>query len=146
MIRQIILAAIASSLAFSAVAQQRLRQQPPATQPAPAAPQSPPEPEPLRPYDPDLMQLSEVIGALAFMSMLCNERDADGWRQRMTEMIEAEGTTPQRKERLAGAFNRGYLGYQPTHRTCGDRSRQVIDGLIAKGQQLARDMSSKYRS
>jgi uncharacterized protein (TIGR02301 family) len=86
------------------------------------------------------------MGALAYMSMLCNERDAEGWRQRMNEMLEAEGTTAQRKERLAGAFNRGYIGYQPTHRACGDRSRQVIDGLVAKGQQLARDMSSRYRS
>jgi uncharacterized protein (TIGR02301 family) len=62
----------------------------------------------------------------------------------MTQLIDAEGSTAQRKERLAGAYNRGYLGHQPAHRTCTDRSRQVIDRMVLQGQRLTREIASRY--
>jgi uncharacterized protein (TIGR02301 family) len=119
---------------------------PPAVHPAPAVQPAPPVPEPPpAAYEPDLLRLAEVMGALAYLSPLCTPapRDAD-WLARMQLLLDAEGTSPGRKERLAGAYNRGYLGYQPTHRACTERSRAALDDLLSQGGRLARELSSKY--
>lgn len=127
-------------LAHGAEAQQRRPASPP---PAKEAPAPAPEPPPAA-YEPDLLKLAEVLGALSYMTELCGESGAAAWRDRMLQLIEAEGTTAQRKERLAGAFNRGYLGHQPAHRSCTDRSRQAVERLIEQGQRLARDIAGRY--
>ena len=36
----------------------------------------------------------------------------------MKALIESEGVTPARRDRLAGAYNRGYRGYALTYRVC----------------------------
>jgi uncharacterized protein (TIGR02301 family) len=114
--------------------------------PTPAPPpkeEAAPEPPPAA-YEPDLLRLAEVIGTLSYMTTLCAQPDSHSWLQRISQLIEAEGTTPQRKERLAGAYNRGYLGHQPAHRICTERSRQVIDRLLLQGQRLTREISTRY--
>lgn len=112
--------------------------------PPPIQEEPPPEPPPLA-YEPDLLRLAEVLGTLSYMGTLCMADDAEGWRQRMSQLIEFEGTTTQRKERLVGAFNRGYLGHQPAYRTCNESARLILDRLVLQGQQLSRAISSRYR-
>src|SRR4051794_24327109 len=63
-----------------------------------------PEPPP-PPYEPQLLRLSEIMGALAFLRPLCGSKDEDEWRGRMTRLIDAEASTQPRKERLAGSYN-----------------------------------------
>jgi uncharacterized protein (TIGR02301 family) len=138
--RRLLLAFCVAAVAFPALAQQRRPAAPP---PPPPKEEPAPEPPPAA-YEPDLLRLSEVIGTLSYMTALCQQPGAEGWPQRMTQLIEAEGTTAQRKERLAGAYNRGYLGHQPAHRTCTDRSRQVIDRMVLQGQRLTREISTRY--
>ena len=121
-----------------ALAQQRRAAPPPAPKEEPV-----PEPPPAA-YEPDLLRLAEVLGALSYMSALCGEPGSADWRLRMAQLIEAEGTTAQRRERLAGAYNRGFLGHQPAHRVCTDRSRQAVERLIDQGQRLARDIAGRY--
>ncbi len=58
----------------------------------------------------------------------------------MTHLIEAEGVTPQRRDRLAGAYNRGYLGISPPIATVPSGLREAIDRFIEQGQRLARDL------
>jgi uncharacterized protein (TIGR02301 family) len=138
--RRAVLALCVALAAVSAEAQQRR----PAAPPPPPAPKAePPEPPPAA-YEPDLLRLAEVMGALSFITALCGEPEAGAWRERMAQLVEAEGTTPQRRERLAGAFNRGFLGHQPAHRRCTDRSRQARERLIAVGQRLTRELASRY--
>src|SRR5689334_18799415 len=91
---------------FAALAQQRGGA--PAAQAARAAPAKPPEPAtpsepPPPPYEKDLLRLSEVVGSLAFLRSLCAGPDATEWPNRMQALLESEGTTPSRRERLAGA-------------------------------------------
>jgi uncharacterized protein (TIGR02301 family) len=139
--RRLLLAACAAAVALPALAQQRR----PAAPPPPPPPKEEPAPEPPpAAYEPDLLRLAEVIGTLSYMTALCQQPGAESWPQRMTQLIEAEGTTVQRKERLAGAYNRGYLGHQPAHRTCTDRARQVIDRMVLQGQRLTREISTRY--
>jgi uncharacterized protein (TIGR02301 family) len=119
-------------------------QQPRRTAPAPAPKEEPaPEPPPAA-YEPELLRLAEILGTLGYMTELCAQPDSDTWPRRIAQLIEAEGTTVQRKERLAGAYNRGYVGHQPAHRICTDRSRIVIDRMIAQGQKLTREIAGRY--
>src|SRR4051812_27056026 len=93
-------------------------------QAARAAPAKPPEPAappseaPPPPYEKDLLRLSEVVGSLAFLRSLCAGPDATEWPKRMQALLDSEGATPARRERLAGAYNRGYRGYALTYRSC----------------------------
>jgi uncharacterized protein (TIGR02301 family) len=143
--RRLLMLVVAVLLAAVPAAAQQPRPRaatPPAPQAVPVAPA--PEPPPAA-YEPELLRLAEVMGALAYLTPLCKpaQRDAD-WLARMQLLLDAEGTTLGRKERLAGAYNRGYLGYQPMHRTCTDRSRAALDDLLAQGGRLARDLATKY--
>jgi uncharacterized protein (TIGR02301 family) len=138
--RRLLILSLVVAVAVPALAQQRR----PA--PAPTLPpkeEAAPEPPPAA-YEPDLLRLAEVLGTLSYMTTLCTQPGSDTWPQRITQLIEAEGTTPQRKERLAGAYNRGYLGHQSTHRACTDRSRQVIDRMLQQGQRLTREIATRY--
>ncbi len=130
--------ALAVVLGLPAEAQQR--------RPAPAPPpkeEPAPEPPPAI-YEPELLRLAEILGALGYLTSLCETKGGDPWRQRMTQLIEAEGTTPQRRDRLAGAWNRGYLGHQPAHRVCTERVREAIDRFIDQGQRLTRELAGRY--
>jgi uncharacterized protein (TIGR02301 family) len=126
----------------SANAQQRPRAAPPAKA-EPAKPEPPPEPPPAA-YEPELLRLSEVLGTLSYMTTLCEQPGSDSWQLRMVQLLEAEGSTVVRKERLAGAYNRGYLGHQPAHRVCTDRSKLVIDRMLEQGQRLTRELATRY--
>ncbi|MBL8589143.1 MAG: TIGR02301 family protein [Methylobacteriaceae bacterium] len=131
--------AAALALAPPALAQQRGRA--PAAPPAEPAPA--PEPPP-PPYEPMLLRLSEIMGALAFLRDLCGERDGEVWRARMGKLLEAEATTEARKARLAGAYNRGYRGFELTYRVCTPAAETAIVRYLAEGQRLARDLSSRW--
>lgn len=132
---------VSLALLSPAGAQQRRGSAPP---PAPPAKEEPIVEPPPASYEPELLRLAEVLGTLSFMTTLCNQTGSASWAQRMAQLVEAEGTTVQRKERLAGAYNRGFLGHQATHRTCTDRSRLVVDQMLQQGQKLTRELASRY--
>lgn len=104
-----------------------------------------PEPEsPAPPYEPQLLQLAEIIGSLAYLRTLCETREAQDWRERMATLLEAEGRSPQRRERLASAYNRGYRAYSATHRTCSDGSQEASARLAQEGEKLAKALASRF--
>ncbi len=128
--------------------------QPARPRPAPPKPAAPkpgeaakqveqPEPPP-PPYEPQLLRLSEIMGALAFLRPLCGSKDEDEWRGRMTRLIDAEASTQPRKERLAGAYNRGYREYAQTYRVCTPSAQLIITRFLDEGGKLARELSSRY--
>lgn len=135
-------------------------QQPPAVQPqrrtprqAPAQPQQaakpeqppaePPEPPPA-PYEKDMLRLAEVIGSLAFLRSLCERQDAPEWPRRMQSLLDAEGTTKGRRERLAGAYNKGYQAYSVTYRVCTNAATEATSRYVKEGDLLARTLSGRY--
>ena len=130
-------------LPMAAEAQQRPQQpaaKPPATKPAEQPPSEPTAP----PYEPQLLQLSEIMGSLAYLRTLCGGREAQDWRTRMTALIEAEGRTPQRRDRLTAAFNRGFKAYSLTHRSCTEASQEASSRLAAEGEALSRALAGRY--
>lgn len=113
---------------------------PPAVQPAPT-----PAPEPLPPaYEPDMLRLAEAIGSLAFLRQLCGAPEAALWRTRMTELLEAEGISAGRKERLAGAYNRGFRGFALTYRTCTAAAEEAATRLSQDGERLSRTLGGRF--
>jgi uncharacterized protein (TIGR02301 family) len=116
---------------------------------APAAPAKPAEPPPAPeppppPYEKDLLRLSEIVGALAFLRSLCAAPDSNEWQARMQALLETEGNTPARRERLAGAYNRGYRGYALTYRTCTPSATEASARYLKEGETLSRNLAGRY--
>ena len=115
---------------------------------APTAPQPPQPLETPAPYERHLLRLAEILGALAWMSQVCGEaapeRDGGAWRARMTALLEAEGATPARRERLAGAYNRGFRGYEANHRACTPNGLAAMRRFLEEGSRIARDIANQY--
>jgi len=111
-----------------------------APQPAAAAVPEPPPP----PYEKELLRMAEIIGSVAFLRSLCTTPDAAEWPQRMQLLMEAEGTTPGRKERLAGAYNRGYRAFAVTYRVCTPSATEATSRYLREGDQIARTLSGRY--
>ena len=95
-------------------------------------------------YENQLLRLSEIMGALAYLRDLCGDGDGAEYRARMAALLDAEGTTPERREKLAGAYNRGYRGYETTYGQCTPNARVAITRFVAEGARLARDISDRY--
>ena len=123
-----------------APSQARPSQQP--SQPQQAAAPAP-EPPPA-PYEKELLRLSEIIGSLAFLRSLCATPDAAEWPQRMTALLDAEGTTPGRRERLAGAYNKGYQAFAMTYRVCTPSAAEATTRYVREGDTLSRSLSGRY--
>jgi uncharacterized protein (TIGR02301 family) len=96
------------------------------------------------PYDRDLLRMSEIIGALAFLRSLCNAADAADWPARMKALIESEGVTPARRDRLAGAYNRGYRGYALTYRVCTPAAHEAAARYVAEGDRLSHALAGRF--
>ncbi len=139
--------AIAPVLVLVALLQTAQAQTPRAPAPArpQAAPATPASPaEQAIPYEPQLLRLAEILGSLSFLRDLCGAGDGDRWRAQMAALIGSEGTTEGRKERLAGAFNKGFRGFEQSYRTCTPNAELVITLYIDEGERIARDVSSRY--
>jgi uncharacterized protein (TIGR02301 family) len=102
-----------------------------------------PEPPP-PPYEPQLLRLSEIMGALAYLRDLCGARDADAYRAKMSALLAVEATSDARKERLAGAFNHGFQGYALTYRTCTPAARVVIARFLDEATRVSKDLANRY--
>ncbi len=113
--------------------------------PSTSNPSSTPPPE-NKAYDPQLMRLAEILGALTYLRNLCGAADAADWRARMQALLDAEGVPAIRRERLAGAFNQGLQGYELSYRTCTANAHLVIQRFLAEGGRIAQDIENRYRA
>jgi uncharacterized protein (TIGR02301 family) len=110
---------------------------------APAVP--PPEQDVApQPYEPDLLKLAEIIGSMAFLRTICEGQEKGIWPARMTKLIEAEGRTQAIKERLAGAYNRGFSSYALVHRECTSVAREAGARLARDGDELSRKLANRF--
>jgi uncharacterized protein (TIGR02301 family) len=117
------------------------QQQPPQQQQAEPAPAVEPPPAP---YEKELLRLAEIMGSLAMLRPLCSAPDSTEWGRRMQVLLDAEGTTPGRRERLAGAYNKGYRAYALTYRICTPSAQEASVRFLAEGEQLARNITGRY--
>ena len=136
--------ALLSALGLSAHAQTRPPAKPAPEKPPAAAPAPPELLETPAPYDRQLLRLSEIMGALAWLTEICGDRPGEQWRQQMATLLEAEAATTRRRERLAGAYNRGFRGYSAMHRRCTPSAQLIITRFLDEGGRIARDVANRY--
>lgn len=137
---------VSTALATTALAQQRPQR--PASPPATQAPAPAPEP-PAPVYEPLMLELSEIMGALSIMSDVCRKPGDSGpfgeaWRAKMAGLIDVEAQTAGMRERLAGAYNRGALTYRTTYRACTPAGRVALERLLADGARIAAEINSRF--
>jgi uncharacterized protein (TIGR02301 family) len=121
------------------------RPRPPGPPRAKAAPQ--PEAPPVEvttPYDPDLQRLAEILGALHFLRSICGSDEGQKWRNEAQSLIDAEAPSGKRHDQMVQSFNRGYLGFRQSYRTCTPAARIIIRRYLEEGAQIARDVTARY--
>ncbi len=114
--------------------------------PKPPTPVEPPPPvaDPPPPYEPQLLRLAEVMGALAYLRDLCGARDADAYRAKMAGLLEAEAKSDARKEALAGAYNRGFGEYGLFYRSCTPAAEEIITRFLDETARISADVANRY--
>jgi len=96
------------------------------------------------PYESELNRLAEILGGLHYLRDLCGAREGQTWRNEMQALIDAEAPSGERRERLTASFNRGYRGFQQTHRTCTPAADFSIRRYLEEGSKIARDITARY--
>lgn len=114
---------------------------------AKSAAQKPVEAEaPPPPYEGQLMRLSEVIGALAFLRDLCGEKDGEEWRDKMSALLDADAPSGPRREKYVSAFNRGFRGYELTYRVCTPNAKAATSRYLDEAGRISRDLTYRFGS
>lgn len=96
-----------------------------------------------KPYDDQLMRLSEILGAVHYLRELCSANDGQLWREHMKTLIDAETASAQRKARITRSFNQGYRNYSRTYTTCTPSAQLAIDRFLAEGVEISEGLAEK---
>ncbi len=111
---------------------------------APNVPPAPPEPPP--PYEPQLLRMAEIMGALTYLRDLCGAHDGAEFRSKMKSLLDADGFDELQRDLLAGAYNRGFEGYSLTYRTCTPAAGEVIARYLAETARIAKELAGRFGS
>jgi len=138
--------AVSLCLASLAAAAQPAERRSPKHAPAPPPAEAPPPPELSAPppYEPQLLRLAEVLGALHHLRTVCTASDADVWRDRMAALIEADAPTPERRDRLAGAFNASFRTWARSYRSCTPAADVAVKRFLQEAGKLASEVRQRY--
>lgn len=90
-----------------------------------------------KPYDDRLLRLSEILGAVHYLRELCGANEGQYWRDRMRDLMDAEGSTALRRAKLTRAFNQGYRSYSRTYNTCSPSAQTAINRFLSEGSELS---------
>jgi uncharacterized protein (TIGR02301 family) len=99
--------------------------------------QSATAPADVRPYDDKLLRLSDILGSVHFLRELCGHTDGQLWRDRMRELMDAEGSSALRRAKLTRGFNNGYRSYSRSYTTCTPSAETATTRLIVEGADIA---------
>jgi uncharacterized protein (TIGR02301 family) len=91
----------------------------------------------VKPYDDKLLRLAEVLGAVHYLRELCGANEGQMWRDRMQDLMTAEGASPIRKARLTKGFNQGYTSYSRTYRACTPSAQTAVSRFMTEGSVIA---------
>ncbi|HMN36602.1 MAG TPA: TIGR02301 family protein [Hyphomicrobium sp.] len=97
-----------------------------------------------KPYDDKLLRLSEILGAIHYLRELCGANEGQYWRDRMRELMEAEGSSTLRRARLTRAFNQGYRSYSRTYNTCSPSAQTAVTRFITEGAELSEGLIKSF--
>ena len=95
-------------------------------------------------YDPQMMRLAEVLGALHYLRELCKANEGQLWRDQMATLIEKEEPTEERRALMIARFNHGFRGYQEIYRQCTPAALEANTRFLEEGEKLAGEIPSRY--
>ena len=90
-----------------------------------------------KPYDSQLMRLSEILGAVHYLRELCGAGEGQTWREQMSALIRAEGSSALRRARLTRSFNEGYRSYSRTYKICTPSAKTAVERFLTEGTDIA---------
>lgn len=134
----------------SLIAPPRPSQPQPQPQAQPPAQRTAPEQKQLRiietppAYEGEMARLAEILGALHYLRPLCGANDGSRWRNEMQLLIETEKAPPERRDRMIASFNRSYVAYEQTYRTCTPAADLAIRRFLDEGARLSREIATRY--
>ncbi len=134
----------AASLLLTLIACLALTPAHPQSKSAPKPPPPPAQEEVPPPYEPQLLRLSELMGSLSYLRDLCGEKDGSDWRNRMSDLIAKEARSDIRKQRLAGAYNRGFRDLEIIYRSCTPAAQTLMTRYLDEGEKLVRELTNKF--
>lgn len=94
----------------------------------------------VKPYDPKLMRLSEILGAIHYLRELCGANEGQAWRDKMQVILKSEGTSEARRAKFARSFNQGYQSYSRTYQSCTPTAKTAIARFLTEGATIAETM------
>jgi len=83
------------------------------------------------------------MGSLAWLRGLCGASDGQLWRDRMNALIEAETTPPERRQRLAAAWNDSYRAWSLSYKRCTPSAELAVQRYLTEGASLSRALSAR---
>lgn len=96
-------------------------------------------------YETDLLRLSEILGSVHFLSILCASNEEPGiWRRQMEALLEAETAFPQRRRLMTIRFNRGYSSFTQVYRTCTPSAKEALDRYRIEGGEITQELVAVY--
>ncbi|MGI9350991.1 MAG: TIGR02301 family protein [Rhizobiaceae bacterium] len=95
-------------------------------------------------YDPQMMRLSEILGALHYLRELCGANEGQLWRNEMSNLIDKEDPTEDRRAKMIARFNQGFRGFQETYRECTPAAIEANRRYIEEGEKLSQEIPSRY--
>lgn len=96
------------------------------------------------PYQSDMLRLSEVLGAAAYLDNLCSGSNAGDWRAKMAAVLDAQSLDGPARRPYVEAFNRGQRTFSVAHRTCTTAARSVLQRYFAEGAQLSDRLDQRF--
>lgn len=97
-------------------------------------------------YEGEMKRLAEILGALHYLRPLCGAADGSRWRNEMQNLIETEQPPPDRRDGLVASFNRSFVAYEQTYRTCTPAAGLAIRRYLDEGAKLSREIATRYGS
>jgi uncharacterized protein (TIGR02301 family) len=94
-----------------------------------------------KPYDDKLLRLSEILGAVHYLRELCGASDGQLWRDRMKELMDTEGASALRRNKLTRSFNNGYRSYSRTYNSCTPSAQTAITRFLSEGAEIAESLT-----
>ncbi len=95
------------------------------------------------PYQQDMERLTRVLGSLYFLQPLCKFNQID-WRKEANELILLDKPNNDRKQRLIGAFNQGYIDYAQSYRSCTKSANFARQQLLLEAQTSSIQIHTKF--
>ena len=95
-------------------------------------------------YDEQMMRLSEILGSLHYLRELCGANEGQLWRTQMSNLIEKEEPTPERKAQMTARFNQGFRGFKEIYRTCTPAAIEANKRYLAEGEKISGEIPSRY--